>query len=159
MEKLLVIPIMALFARMCGASWTPKWFPAEGAWAVAIAITVSSTVYQFIVITIFSYVAMQLGHGRVYGMNGANLTDPKPEAIEAIVQKLYTGDITKPIYSWLCIGLKGFLIGLPLGILAGCLNALWWPFSYWLGMKKLGDGAYAEIAAGAGVGILVWLSV
>jgi len=155
-----LIPIMAILARLCGASWTPKRYPAEIVWAAAVAILAQpATIAHMLIFTAWGYAAMQLGHGRFYGMNGANLNDPVPEDIESYIQKLYKGDIAKPLYSWLCMGAKGFLVALPLGAWPAIANSLLWPFSYWLGMKVVKNGAYAEILAGAFLGSLAWLSL
>jgi len=156
---MITIPIMAFLGRLCGASWTPSWLPAKLLWALAIGALTYTNAHLFLIVVAWSFVAMQLGHGRFYGMQGANLADPNPEDIEQYVQKVYKGDITKPIYSWLCMGTKGFLIGLPVGIIPALANAIWWPFSYYVGMRVIKDGAYAEVLAGAGLGLIIWLSL
>lgn len=160
MEKLLLIPLMAFFGRVCGASWQPKKYPAEWVWAFVIALAAQPlTISHLIILTIWGFIAMQLGHGRFFAMQGANLADPKPEQIETFIQKVYKGDITKPVYSWLCMGAKGFLIALPLGFSAAVANALLWPLAYYIGFRKLNDGAYAEVLAGGFLGSLIWASL
>jgi hypothetical protein len=153
---MIMIPIMAFIARLCGASWTPKRFPAELVWGLIIALLVSATLEQLIIFTVWGYVAMQLGHGRFYAMNGANLVDPNPETIETYIQKLYKGDITKPLYSWVCMGTKGALIALPLGLAAAACNAILWPLFYYVGHRIIKKPEWAEILSGAGLGFLMW---
>lgn len=92
-----------------------------------------------------SLVAMEMGHGTVFTMTGYrdNNRDPdeadKPriQTIEKIFRPIYVffgGDIYKPLYSWYIMGIKGFLIALPLGPYA-LLNAVCWPVSYWIGRR------------------------
>lgn len=96
---------------------------------------------------------MLKGHGRFYAMKGANINDPNPEWIETyLVLPWYPGDITKPIYSWVCMGIKGlgvglfvFPYGLPLAIL--------FPLSYYIAFKYTYDSAFAEWARGLFVGL------
>lgn len=151
-----IIPTMAVLARLCGASWSPKWLPSELLWALVIAAATTTTPHIFVIVAVWSYAAMQLGHGRFYKMTGANLADPEPEEIERYIQKFYKGDITKPIYSWVCMGAKGLIIGLPIGLAPAVVNALLWPAAYFIGMRVLKNGAYAEVIAGAVVGALLW---
>jgi hypothetical protein len=84
-----------------------------------------------------------LGHGRVYAMKGANLSDPKPEKLERWFGWLYRGDITKPGYSWYIMGLKGFFVGLPIFPFNLPLAALW-PAVYAWAFQHYKDSAPAE---------------
>lgn len=151
----LLIPIMAILGRMCGAKWSPKWYPAELVWAIVIAIFTYYSPQQFIIFTVWLYIVMQLGHGRFYEMRGANISDSNPETIELYVQKIYKGDITKPIYSWLCMGAKGFLIGLPIGIIHAFLAALLVPFGYYLGFRIIKNGDIVEYIAWGFIGLIL----
>lgn len=80
-----------------------------------------------------AWLASETGHGRFYYMKGANINDPNPERIERwLVMWWYPGDITKPLYSWVCMGFKGLLIGaavFPFGLALGILQ----PLAYYIG--------------------------
>lgn len=147
-----IIPVMSFFSRLHGASWTPKWIPSAVLWGLSTAYFAESSVDHSMLFVVWGYIAIQLGHGRFYEMKGANISDPNLEEIEKWLN--YKGDITKPLYSWVCMGFKGLLIGLPFGF-AGLANAVLWPFSYYIGMRIIKDGAYAEILAGAFLGLLI----
>lgn len=84
------------------------------------------------------------GHGRFFAMNGANTADPNPEWIEKYcVLWWYRGDITKPRYSWVCMGVKGLMIGAPI-MPSGLLFGLAWPASYAFGMRYFTSTALGE---------------
>lgn len=104
-----------------------------------------------------SYWAMEMGHGTVYRMQGWDSKDPnRVQSIERLVRLVYKGDIRKPLYSWLCMGFKGFAIGLaafPFGLLLSLL----WPFAYYLGYK-IGNTEASEKISGAFAGLVVGLN-
>lgn len=117
---------------------------------------------------IASYYAMEMGHGTVYEMNGYfdhnrdNPDKPRVQTLEKIVRPIYVGlfkgDIYKPLYSWLCMGLKGLLIGLaafPFGLSLAFL----WPLSYWISRKVIKDKASAEWISGAFAGLTAALAI
>lgn len=112
---------------------------------------------------IFTWRMMELGHGTFYDMEGYRdyPDDPKRkqtlEYITRPIYKLFSNDIRKPAYSWLCMGLKGLLIGLPLGWFA-IPHAILWPSAYWLG-RKLGRAEYSEWISGAVSGLLISLTI
>ena len=112
-----------------------------------------------VVMGLLSCVGLASGHGRFYAMNGANINDPNPEWIEtAIAQNLYYGDITKPAYSWLCMGIKGAIVGLAI-FPFGALLAILWPASYYIGTRYFnGDTAPAEWLRGVCCGLLLILT-
>lgn len=84
------------------------------------------------------------GHGRFFAMQGANTNDPNPEWIEKhIVLPLYHGDIMKPLYSWVCMAVKGALIGLPIFPYT-LFTAAAWPLGYAIGMKYFKSTAFGE---------------
>lgn len=156
---MLFIPLMAFLARLCGAKWQPKGFPCEWVWGLAIALLCSNTIEQVIILTVWGYVAMQLGHGNFYGMRGVAALNDQPEKLEQFTRKVYRWSIYEPAYSWSCMGSKGFLIALPLGLAVAAANALLWPLAYYIGFRKLNDGAYAEVLAGGFLGSLIWASL
>lgn len=105
-----------------------------------------------------SFYAMEMGHGTFYNMDGyqdhnrdPGQTKPRVQSIEYVVRLFYRGDITKPGYSWACMGLKGFLIGLA-AFPWGLSMAVLWPFSYWVSRKVEANKAVAEWVSGAFAG-------
>jgi len=99
------------------------------------------------------------GHGRFYGMQGANLKDPNPEWIERrLVMWWYPGDISKPLYSYVCMAVKGAIIGaavFPFGLLL----ILLWPICYDIGFHFWRDSAQAERMSGACAGLVLSLAL
>lgn len=110
-------------------------------------------------LAIVTAMGLNTGHGRFFAMRGANLNDPNPEWIEtAIVQRFYRGDVTKPIYSWLCMGTKGLMIGLPVfpfGIALGLL----WPAAYVVSFRYVQSSLLAEYLTGYFAGVILCLSI
>lgn len=102
-----------------------------------------------------TWLSLNTGHGRFFAMQGANLNDPEPEWIEKYIASwAYKGDITKPAYSWFCMGVKGLGVGLaaaPIGILLAVL----WPLSYHLSWKIANGTELAEWLRGLFSGLIV----
>lgn len=116
---------------------------------------------------IWSYFAMETGHGTFYEMIGyhdfnrdPNHPDkPRVETIEKAVRPVFVffgGKIDTPLYSWVCMGFKGFLIGLPVPIF-GLSLILFWPFSYWIGQRVEKYEPIAEWLSGLIAGTVVLL--
>jgi len=107
---------------------------------------------------VWSFVAMEMGHGNVYRMTGIDgqFAD-RPQSIEKIVRPIFTrlgGDITKPHYSWVVMGCKGLLIGLP-AFPCGLALTVLWPFAYFIGNRTEKDSAVAEYLSGMFAGIVI----
>lgn len=108
-------------------------------------------------ITASAYAA---GHGTVYGMRGYDSpTDPdRIERLERIIRPVWSLlglNIARPAYSWAVMGLKGGLIGLPLGPGALALAVLW-PASYWIGRRVEANlNEVAEWVSGCAAGCVV----
>ncbi len=103
------------------------------------------------------------GHGRFFAMNGANINDTNPEAIERYFalwfwQKVLKRDITERAYSWLCMAIKGVMIGLPI-LPLGLVLALYWPASYQFSMRVTNSTALAEWLSTTFAGIAMWYIV
>lgn len=102
-----------------------------------------------------SVLALSSGHGRFYAMKGANLNDPNPEKIEKyLVLPWYPGDISKPLYSWVCMGIKGLGIGLAVAPFGLVLVPLL-PLAYYIAFKYTYDSAFAEWARGLLSGLAI----
>lgn len=160
--SVLLIPAMCILGRAHGAGTTdeleqPTGFPSWARTASAVAFMLvfalaASTAHWWLTpLGLAALFGLTTGHGRFFAMNGANLADPEPEVIETyFVMWWYPGDIAKPLYSWVCMGIKGFFIGaaaFPFGLLFIIL----WPTAYWLSFKKLTPptSAHAEWMTGA----------
>lgn len=162
MLSVIYIAFMAVAGRAHGAGWKHGRIIS----LVILGLSMALASYDFNGDEVISFLGgvlsacvFSMGHGRFYNMQGANLDDPKVELIEEFVQLFYKGDITKPLYSWYCMGVKGLGIGLICAP-AGLLLALAWPLCYWISFKRTNDSALAEYLTGACVGsIVVWMMV
>lgn len=167
MIDLLLIPYMAITARQSGgglyADKLPKFLP-----ELFFAAGFGYAAFQYggwiaaLLATAWSYLWMQTGHGTFYMMRGYhdhNRPDPdKPrkQTLEYVVEPVFNWlGVSKlhPSYSWACMGLKGFLIGLPVG---GLPLAIMWPCAYWAG-AKLKNHALSELLAGAVAGVAIYI--
>lgn len=154
MFNLLLIPLMSVAGRAHGAGGWPSWArPASTIlFAVAFALAAYSISPWLAPLGLLSSFGLTTGHGRFYAMEGANVTDPNPEWIERYIASwAYRGDITKPAYSWFCMGTKGLMIGLAAGPFGLVLAGLW-PLAYSLSFRFWKDSAPAEWMTGAFAG-------
>lgn len=158
---LIAIPVMAFLARLSGggsfASKIPSWIP-EAVFAGLIGLAAAICWgWWFAFTAIWSYFWMQAGHGTVYNMKGWASRDPnRIQTIEKIIRPLFLklgGDIRTPLYSWLCMGFKGLMIGLPL-FPFGLLLAVLWPASY-----AVKDTVWGEWLSGAATGVCMCLTI
>lgn len=158
MISLLAIPLMAAIARASGMGViykVPSWVP-EALFGIIIGLASS---YHFgywgYLGAVWSYIWMQSGHGAFYNMKGWQSSDSdRMQTIEKIVRPLFLkfgGNIHTPLYSWLCMGFKGLMIGLPL-FPFGLFLALFWPASY-----AIRDHVWGEWLSGAFTGICIVL--
>lgn len=169
MGFLYIIVHMSIMARAAGGGLFAKhvWsrLP-EILFALPIALAASSffeSIPVFIVSFIFSYVAMEMGHGTFYTMKGyASRTEGRIQTIEKILRPIYslTGKtIYTPFYSWFMMGIKGALIAAPLGIIPAVINMVLWPTAYWIGHRKLNRPEYAEWISGAFMGLILGIYI
>lgn len=160
---------MAFLTRAHGAAvidevtGKPTGWPSWGKIAAKIAYALSFAGVNYLLfgnwwLTLLSgalsFFALSTGHGRFFGMQGANPADPNPEFIEKAFGWLYRGDIHKPAYSWFCFGIKGLGIGLaaaPVGVLLAVL----WPFSYYASWKIANGTEAAEWLSGLSAALIV----
>lgn len=156
---ILYLVLMGFAGRAHGKGGWPKWckIAAKAVLGLSFAVT-NYALFEIwwlaILAGILSAVGLSLGHGRFYNMQGANLDDPNPEKIERFVAIFYKGDITKPAYSWVCMGMKGLLIGLAAAPF-GLVLAIAWPLCYWLSFKYTEDSPVAEVLSCLFAGIVV----
>lgn len=163
--SLLLIPVMAFLHYWAGGNIFPlpkkfSWIP-EAIMGLIIAGAVSlhyGNWWIFAPVSVFSFFMINLGHGTIYKMTGWQSSDPNRKQTLEYVVRLFYKDIHTPLYSWLCMGFKGFLIGLPLFPLGLSLSILW-PVAYYLGNVKLGHNKWAEAISGVFLGICLALMV
>lgn len=130
-----------------GMSRLPKWtgrFP-----EILMALIVGAVLcangynpYLSAIACIWFYFALELGHGTAIAMGSwpKVALSGRKQTLSYIVDPICR-QFEKPLggkfYCWLFMGLKGFLIGLPLYPF-GLAMAVLFPLSYWIG-----DGLYA----------------
>lgn len=107
---------------------------------------------------VWSFVAMELGHGNVYRMGGIDgLYIDRPQSIEKIVRPIYSrlgGQLNHPRYSWAVMGTKGFLIGLP-AFPCGLGLVVLWPLAYHIGHRIEKQPSTAEWISGMFAGFTI----
>lgn len=165
---LLLIPVMSILARMSGGG-----LGADKIWGrlpeLLFALVFSLASFKLygvwwvsVLFFIESYFAMEMGHGTFYEMKGYVYSEvngkPRKQLIEYFVRPFYFGNIEDPLYSWVCMAVKGFLIALPLGLLSP-INAIMWPLSYWIGVKIIKNIEYGEWFSGGLSGFLIAVSL
>jgi hypothetical protein len=99
---------------------------------------------------VWSYLWMQTGHGTAYHMGfypeEALKIDPKTgkrrvQTLSPVIDplcKAIGAPLGGPVYCWLFMGLKGFLIALPV-LPAALMNLVFWPLSYWIGWARFNN--------------------
>ena len=114
--------------------------------------------YILPVIVAVSYLAMERGHWTVLAWDTVHkdeFSDRKRPTLEPLVDWLYRvmtkhKPMNRTQYSCLFMGVKGFLISLPI---AG-LGVVAWPLGYELG-HRLKDHAMSEFLSGAFMGVII----
>lgn len=158
------IILMAFAARAHGAATedaagNPTGWPKWGRLVATILFGVSFAAVNYALYEVW-WLALALGalsagglatgHGRFYNMKGANLSDKNPELIEQIIAPIFTKlrlKIDKPLYSWVCMGVKGLMIGAAAGPVGFSLAFLW-PLAYSVSFRVKRDSAPAEWTTG-----------
>jgi hypothetical protein len=162
--------IQSLLARAAG----DDWFGQKQRWGMLFALPFGYASYVLydtwwiaLIGYVISWMAYETGHGTFYKMVGYqdhNRPDPdKPrkQKLEYVVEpifKLFAISKEQSAYSWACMGLKGLLIGLPLGWYAPFL-AILWPSAYWLGRRYEKSGAVSEYLSGMAAGTVILLAI
>lgn len=116
--------------------------------------------------TAWSYLWMQTGHGTAYTMgNNPNIAQSgRKQTLSYVIDplcRLFKQPLGGTFYSWVFMGLKGLLIGLP-AFPFGLALAILWPQAYKIGwMTQKGDRATAigEIASGLFAGLLIAITL
>lgn len=155
-----LIPIAAILARIAGAGAWPR-HTAELLFGIAITYPLHAYgIWAWVFAALWSFAWMETGHGTAFHMGQRpdiaikgrkQFLSPVVDRICSLMNKPLGGSF----YCWLFMGLKGLLIGLPLG-LAGCALTVLWPLSYWIG-RKVNNGALCELLSGACAGAVACL--
>lgn len=160
--ELFTIPLMAFLARACGASWKPPG--AEWVFALpfgVVAYLLAGNPLLAVIGYFVTYLGMQLGHGNFYKMVGVNPTRDNPEKIEKLIRPIFTklgGKLYNPFYSWVCMGVKGLIIGLA-AFPFGFTLAVLWPLAYWLGWRIWNGTLMGEWLSGAFAGLVLYNAI
>jgi len=159
-----ILPFITSFlSRASGSAYTPRWFPATAFSALIIlACSQPQSISQAIIYALFAYAFLQTGHGNFWLMKGIDPNKDQPEKIEEAIRPITTLlklQPTTPLYSWLCMGIKGFGIALPLGLIPAAIFAALHPLAYHINFRTLNraESPLAEILSGAALGIVATL--
>lgn len=172
MLYVLIILYMALMSRLSGSGfgqkWNVSWLP-EFLFALPIGYAFAWSIYPliglwslaaFIAASILSYAFMQSGTWMFLRWTTHTPNRERKSTLKPLVDWIagkFGYELGDEGYSWIAAGLKGFLIGLPIG---GLPLAILWPLGYEIGshFKKYADVA-KEIFAGAGAGLALVLFI
>ena len=165
MESLAIIAAMLAAGRMHGIGPDDD-LPAWLKWLDAHTFRTISFVIFLVCFTIaapwgiIAPLAFSLGHGNFFAMQGSNPNGNGPEKLETWgarwfwLKVLRQPSIFVPAYSWWCMGIKGFLIGLgcaPFGVVL----AVVWPALYAFSFKRTNSSAFAEYTTAGCAGVLI----
>lgn len=128
---------------------------------IIITLVIGFGVYElyglwYTPLALLSGLGIVIGHGEFYGMDGAN-PDPEMETWEKYPRKFWNwlgrSEYTVA-YSLYMMGLKGLLIGSPLG-LYGLPLAIVWPLAYYVSFRVTKSSALAEYLSAGSAGLLI----
>lgn len=167
----LIIPLMMFLGRGAGSNLLGL----KTVWGLLFALPIALASmamfalpwWGFIIAFVVAWRGFEFGHGTFFAMRGYYDGDskegdkPRIQTLEKMFRPLYVavgGNITHPMYSWVMMGVKGFIIGLPL---------LWWaiplavlyPTAYWYGFKVEKNKSIAELISAMAVGAIVCLAI
>lgn len=158
--QIFLIPFMMFLGRGAGSDWWGMKQVFGFLFAFVLSIC-SFYIYDLWMFSVFSFLiawgGYETGHGTFYRMIGRKPNLERKEKIEKIIIPIFNKfnlDIHKPLYSWFCMGFKGFLIGVPLGIF-GIPLILLYPASYWYGMRIEEKGSVSELISSMCVGLCI----
>lgn len=168
MLDFLLIPAMAALSRAAGGGlFADKVWSRlpEILFAVPFGVAAwqaSGSIWCGIASWVWSYFAMETGHGNAYHMGFTEKDFPdRWQTLDYIVRPI-TGRLgfapRSAGYCWVFMGLKGLLIGIPAGPV-GLALALLWPLAYYVGFKYKKDSAPSEWISGAFAGMVCAFSL
>lgn len=181
---IIFILLMGVLGRLSGngfgAKWGISWLP-EVLYCLPFGAALSWAVYQYshdliatpiaaIIGLAISYAGMQSATWMFLDWTGQNAPNMNRSSTLKPIIDFIAGRFGYVLgdegYAWVAAGIKGFIIGLPVG---GVLNMILWPFGYEIGshakgrVEKYGIDPHAvsEFTSGAfgGVSIVafIWL--
>jgi len=170
MLSLLILTYMALMSRLSGSGfgqkWNVSWLP-EVLFAIpfGVALAYATGVWWLVFTSIISYLAMQSATWTFLKWEKHIPNTERSSTLKPVVDWIadkFGYSLGDEGYSWIAAGLKGFLIGLPVG---GVLLAILWPLGYELGshakgrVEKYGIDPHviSEVLAGVGAGLSIVL--
>ena len=158
------------FGQKWGVSWLPEVFFAAGIGAAhayawyAFGYAWYAWIPAFILATVWSYVFMQSATWMFLRWTEHEPNKTRKATLKPIVDfiaKRFGYELGDEGYSWIAAGLKGFLIGLPVG---GIPLMILWPLGYEIGShakgrteKWIDPHTVSELMAGVGAGISIVL--
>lgn len=172
-----IILYQAVMSRLSGSGfgskWGVSWLP-EGLFAIPFGVSLSVSlpeswgIFAALVggaATAWSYIFMQSGTWMFLQWTAHEPNRMRKSTLKPVVDWIaarFGFEIGDEGYSWIAAGVKGFLIGLPVG---GIPLAILWPLGYEIGshakgrVEKYGIDPHAikEICAGIGAGISIVL--
>tara|TARA_R110002020_G_scaffold10785_4_gene40945 strand:- start:7207 stop:7710 length:504 start_codon:yes stop_codon:yes gene_type:complete len=160
----LIIPIYtALMAAWAGGSLWPSHY-LKGVWTnlpeVLFALPFAYVLYPLIgwyslLVLPWVYIWMQTGHANALPWGDGGHNTGRTNTLSPVVRRI-CGFLAIPLYTKpfcrVFMGVKGFLISLPIGGI-GCIG---WALGYDLG-HKMGKHVYSELLSGAFMGASIAL--
>lgn len=173
--NLLLIPYMAAMARASGGGLFAVWLRDKlGSFGGRVpeilfaapfgmaAWQASGSVWCGLASWVWSYLAMETGHGNAYHMGFTEKNFPdRWQTLDYIVRPITSRLGFAPRsagYCWVFMGLKGLFIGLPAG-LPGLALAVLWPASYYASFRFTRSSELAEWLSGGSAGLLIACAV
>jgi len=179
MYYLSILVYMGLMSRLSGSGFGSKWnvsfvpeilfalpFGLAAGYAASLVFNFWAVLVVFIGSWLWSYLFMQSATWMfLRWTEHSNPNRTRSSTLNPIINWIaarFGYKLGDEGYSWVAAGLKGFLIGLPVG---GLPLAILWPLGYEIGshargrVEKLGIDPHtvSEIAAGVGAGISIVL--
>jgi hypothetical protein len=159
---MLMVLYMAFTSAWSGGSLWPSqylpkwatWFP-EALFALGFVYALYPVIgYWSVLAGIWSYIWMQSATAPGLHWGDGNYNPERTSTLKPLadwIAGLFKIHPSTKQYCWIYMGLKGFLIGLPVG---GIVTAFLWPLGYEIG-HRAGKHAVSEMLAGAGAGIAI----
>lgn len=164
MMNFIIIAFMSITSRQSGGGLGAKYLPHAITWLPELFFSLGIAGAVYIVLGpiiglfsgVWSYLWMQAATANGLHWGRGEYRPERDAAFSPVVNWISDRigiDRSSVNYCRLYMGVKGFLIGLPLG---GIPLAILWPLGYDIG-ARFNNHAISEMAAGAGAGISILL--